>query len=262
MNADNQQKLVNYVKNGGKLIISPLLPTKDLNHNDCTIFVDELNIDIIDRKDWQMIKVLDIDSISSAYTQAYNVSEGFSYRENTNEVIGFVKDYGQGKVVVFGAGMISEHYYKINAYHQVAKQIGVDSIVKCDDWLNVFVRKGEKGTFIFINNLDEYDKKSTFTYKDQVLFEGRELKIPMRKGYILPIDWSVNEDILVKYATCEFSSLKEDEKEITLIASTNQEAHILIETNLQLEISNGELIKQNNQYKIITNSDTIIRIKK
>lgn len=32
MNADNQQKLVNYVKNGGKLIISPLLPTKDINH--------------------------------------------------------------------------------------------------------------------------------------------------------------------------------------------------------------------------------------
>lgn len=262
MNENIQQKLVNYVKNGGQLIISPLLPTKDLNQNDCTIFIDELNIDIIDRKDWQMIKVGDIDNISSPYTQAYNVKDGFAYRENSNEVIGFVKEFGQGKVVVFGAGMISEHYYKIDAYHHVAKQIGIDSIVKCDDWLNVFVRKGERGTFIFINNLDEYDKESTFIYKNQLLFEGRKLTIPMRKGFILPIDWFINDDVLVKYSTCEFISLKEDDKQIELVATTNQVAHILIETNLQLEISNGQLNKENNKYKIITNRDTVIRVKK
>lgn len=260
MNRENQKRLADYVKNGGKLIISPLLPTKDLNLNECTILIDELEIDINDRKDWQMVDVLDIDNISAVYTQSYNVKDGFARRDGTDEVIGFTKDYGKGKIVVFGVGMISEHDYKIKAYHEVAKQIGVDSLVKCDEWLNVFVRKGEKGTFIFINNLDEYDKVSTFTYKEELLFDGKKISIPMRKGLILPLNWHVNENIFIKYSTCEFTALNENEKIVELKASTKEAAYIYLKTPYQIEISNGNIIKtSDNEYKISIKEDCIIK---
>ncbi len=261
MNEASQRKLVDYVKNGGNLIISPLLPTQDLNKNACTVFIDELAIDIKDRKDWQMIDVCETDNLSGIYTQSYNVEDGFAYRENTNDCIGFVKNYGSGKVVIFGAGMISEHNYKIQAYGKVAEQLGLDSIVKCDDWLNIEVRSGKNGTFLFVNNLDEYEKETVFTYKNELLFDGHKLTVPMRKGLILPINWQVTENVKVNYATCEFVDFKESPEEVTLKAKAINNERIVIESPYQLSSTNCEIEKTGvNQYKLLTESNTIIEI--
>jgi len=261
MNEFSQRKLVNYVKNGGKMIISPLLPTKDLNNKECTILIDELQIEIDHRKDWQSINILDLDNVISMYTQSYHVPSGFAVRENTQDIVGFAKNIGLGKIVVFGAGILSEHDYKIEAYGLVAKQLELESIVKTDDWLNISVRKGLNGTFIFINNLDEYEKQSTFTYKNKILFDGKVLTIPMRKGLILPIDWRINDQIIVKYATCEFISKEEDSNKVTLKALAIDEEWIVIETPYEIEVASGNIIKEShNLYKITTNKNTLVEI--
>ncbi len=262
MNEFSQKKLVNYVKDGGKLIISPILPTKDLNNINCTILIDELDIEIENRKDWQMIDIENLDNISCFYTESYVVDEGFAYREATKDIVGFKKNIGLGQIVVFGAGIVSEHDYKIASYGLVTKQIGLESIVNADEWFNISVRKGENGTFLFINNLDEYEKESKFIYQNQTLFDGKSLNIPMRKGLILPIDWHVTDNVVIKYSTCEFVSKEEDLKELKLQVKAIAEEWILIETPYSIMISDGQIINiKQNQYKIILNCNYLVNIK-
>jgi len=261
INKKIQRKLANYVKNGGKLLITPYLPTKDFNQNACTVLVDELNIKRVDRKEWQSIRVVDIDNVISMITETYDEENSFAYIERNKQTVGFIKSYGQGKLVVFGAGIISEHDHHMDAYFEAVAQLGIDSIVKTDDWLNVLVREGETGTFLFINNLEEYDKNTTITYKGELLFEGKKLRIPIRKGLILPINWRITDDLLIKYSTGEFTSCIIYDDIITLSLQALDEEWIVLETTHDIFVENGRVVELGeNNYKIFTKSNCEVSI--
>jgi len=261
VNEKIQRKLVNYVKNGGKLLITPYLPTKDFNQNSCTVLIDELQLKPLERKEWQSIQVDTIDNVIAMITETYDELNAYAYIENNKQTVGFVKSYGQGKLIVFGAGMISEHDHHMDAYFEVIKKLDIDSIIKTDDWLNVMVREGENGTFLFINNLEEYDKYTTFTYKNELLFEGKKLRVPIRKGLILPINWKIDEELLINYSTGEFTACKVSDDIVYLTLQALDEEWVVLTTTYDVFVENGRIIELgNNQFKIVTNSNCKVTI--
>ena len=253
MHADTQRKLLQYVEEGGNLILSPLVPTKDFDNRECTILIDGLDISIKGRKDWSFINVEDIDNIGTFVTQYYDVSSGFATLEDDeDQVVGFVKDHGKGKVVVFGGGIYCEHTHKVLAYGKVLEQLNIKPVVQTDDWLYTQVRKGPKGMFLFIHNLDEYDKSSRFVYHEEPLFDDTPLVIPARKSVILPINWSVTDDVKVIYSFCEFNKINitNDQIELGVRAFTN--GSIKLKTNNDLWVENGSAIKLSEDTYLIT----------
>lgn len=262
MDAPVQQKLLDYVNNGGKLILQPIMPTKDFNQNDCTILIDGLGISIKDRSDWQFIDVEDIDNIGSVYSQSFNVTEGFAHREGRpQEIVGYKQTVGKGEIVVFGVGFLCEHDYKIEAHGRVARQAGLEALVKTDAWLNIQVRRGEKGTFLFINNLEDYAKTSTFNYKNEQLFDGKPLTLPMRSGLILPINWQVSEDLRVLYSTAEVTNKVVTDEKTVLDIKANGEEWIKLQTPGEVTVKNGHVINEgNNTYKVIAFQASLVEI--
>ena len=206
MREDAQQKLVEYMKHGGKLFIFPELPTKDLSDRPCTILKDYIDVEIEQKVYGKRVNINGHDSVNCHSAQIYKVDHGFATLDLDHEKItGFKKSVDQGVVYVFGMAIKSDWDYIDQITNEVFKEMGINSSGVADEWLHVAIRSGEDGNFIFINNFEEFDKASRMTFLNQDMFDGFIFKLPMRKGLILPYNWKVKNDFTILYSTSEIT---------------------------------------------------------
>lgn len=253
MAKETQEKLLRYVEEGGTLILSPLLPTKDFDHRECRVLVDALNIAIKGREDWKFITFEDLDNIGTVVTQYYDEEKGFaSLEDDPKKVVGFLKKHGKGKVVIFGAGILTEHVHKAYAYGKVLDVLHIKPLVETDQWLYTQVRQGPKGTFLFIHNLDEVHKSSRMQLDQELLFDGIPLIIPPRKSVILPIKWQAADDVLVIYSTAEVIHMKTTDERVELAIDAFDKGVIKIETTGQVWVDHGTAIQLTETTYLVT----------
>lgn len=237
-----QVKLLQYIIDGGILILFPEIPLYDMKGEGCTVLKEALNVDIVKEIHGTFITVEDIDSTKIDKAQVYDIDEGFSYiDENNNLICGFSKKLGTGKAIVFGVCTQCDYHYKLDIYERIANQAGIYPMITSDEWLECSIRRHEKGEFLFVHNFDEYDKV-TKLYKDKApLFDGNPLYVPMRNGLILPINWRIFDDFEVVWLTGELVHNCKDENEITLsIKSYRPGTYAKIKTsNYQLLFNNS-----------------------
>ncbi len=204
MREDAQVKLVDYVKEGGKLFIFPELPTKDLLDRPCTILKDYIGVAIDQKVYGKRVNINGHDSVNCHAAQIYDVNEGFATLDlDHQKVTGFHKKIDLGIVYVFGMAIKSDWDYIDQLMYEIFQEIGLRSSGISDEWLNVSIRSGEEGDFIFIHNFEEFEKRSKISFLGCDLFDGYTFTIPMRQGLMLPYRWKITEDFTVQYATAE-----------------------------------------------------------
>jgi beta-galactosidase len=251
MSEQVQRKLVKYVKSGGKLIISPQLPIFNMKAQPCTILKDECGIHISDTTDWQFTNLFGLDSVQAVITQAFDDGNPILKRESDAKPLLIEKTVDQGQIIVMGVGMISDHDYKMKSYQQMAHYAGIKSAFKTKEWLNISIRTSKKGQFLFIHNLDDYEKEEIIYYHDKPLFDGTCLTVKPRSGLILPLNWKVHENCFIHYSTAEICCLKTSANELELTIKLNQEEEkLLLETNYHIS---GE-------HAIMTSSDKLTHV--
>lgn len=165
MDADTQQLLVDYVKQGGHLILYPAIPTYDLYLNPCTILKDQLGLEFKLIESPNKVKVFDVDDVFSVFRQkqVFNCKqdEAIAFTEN-DEVCGLKKSFGQGSIVALGFAFgytSDEHLHiveKIIKLSKIKLQLKVS-----DPDIQFVVRKGGKYSYYFLINY--HNQKKTFT---------------------------------------------------------------------------------------------------
>lgn len=241
MRKDAQEKLKKYVEEGGKLFLFPEIPTKDLNDKPCTILKDFINVEILDKTYGKRVNLNGHDSVNCHFAQIYDTNQGFASLDlDHQKITGFKKAIHKGMIYVFGMAIKSDWDYIDQFTYEVLKDMGVSRIETLTEWLNVYIRTGDFGSFIFIHNFEEFDKYSKIIVDKKVLFDGFEFCIPMRKGLILPIDWKVREDFTLKYSTCEITHINLNTHEVSMTFKPNCEHDvILFEGNYQIKDKEG-----------------------
>lgn len=109
MNEGDQQKIVDYTLKGGKTIIFPNLPDREMNGEKCALIREALNIqplgsDVIDSP---LIDIMGHEDIKCANPQVIYRESDFSHgeiiaRNITGNVCGFNKTLGKGQVIHLG----------------------------------------------------------------------------------------------------------------------------------------------------------------
>lgn len=257
MDEDVQNKLVQYVNDGGKLVLFPAVPTMDMKGNPCTKLLEALEVEIQESLWHKYVELEGMDSVGGGYIEIYkgrNLQSFAHLQESPDKTCAFEKNLGKGKVVVFGIGLELEHYFKDVLVEKLAARIENYPVTKRNDYIDVSFRSilGTDTKFMFIQNYDEYEKSMVFDYLGETLFDGQEVTVGARNGLILPLNYKISKDIEIIYSTCELTY--KEENEIQVFCKQSSE---IMKFNKKPEVTSSEvdfkIIEVGTQFKLLIN---------
>jgi beta-galactosidase len=212
--AKTQQKLVDYIQKGGKMILAGRMCVEDFNHQACTILQDAIGIRQINGGlpfEAKTISVFDHDDVPVSFLETYTggFDEVFA-RYEKDEIVGFIKNSDKGEVMVFGAAMPVDTLEELDIVEQMANMMDCPALFTMSNWADIRLSCGENGSFLFINNYQDDPIETTIALKNEPLFGGNAVCIAARQGLILPLDWQFTEGVMIHYVTSEIVEITDD----------------------------------------------------
>ena len=127
------------------------------------------------------------------------------------------------------------------------------------EWADVRLSRGEQGSFLFVHNFQDDPLETRLEFQGKAMFGGSPIRLPARRGLILPLAWQVSQGVLLDYCTAEITQviveagrlvLKTEpavfEAELTLAGYGCAGGAILEETEqarrVQVHGENGEIV--------------------
>ena len=209
--APTQLKLVDFLHQGGKLILVGRICIEDFDHQPCTVLKDALGITGVTTYEPYVshdITILNHDDVPVSFLETYkgNFDEVLA-TTSEGEMVGFFKQVGKGQVIMLGASLTAHKLQDMDILHQFGLKMGCQPLFTLDEWADVRISRGEKGNFLFIANYQDDPVSPHVIYDGLTLFNGFQVYLPARRGMILPINWQVNDGVTLDYATCEVTEV-------------------------------------------------------
>ncbi|RZT21488.1 beta-galactosidase [Fictibacillus sp. BK138] len=215
-----QEKLVNYLQDGGKILLYGEVPLFDMEGKDCIILADALNVKYKSYSRDSHRHYLSIygdgwaegqPEIRSYFAQGFEVGESVTpilRVYGSDDICGFESEVGSGRaIVVAGAYRCDLPFFK-----KALERLGATAQLTHDfKHHGIFMtstsnREGER--FIHLLNLDGFDKEFTVTDGEDVLFEGRKILLQSKDGVMLPMNLSLG-NVKIAYSTAEIEAVYE-----------------------------------------------------
>ena len=202
-----QQKLAEYILQGGKLILAGRICETDLSGSPCTILKDAIGIQgvktdppftgsLVDAFDYVDIPVSFLETYTGSYDEVFAISK-------EGETAGFIQSCGKGQVMVFGAAMTADTLDDLDVVHQMALKMECQPLFHLEPWADARISCGANGDFLFLANYQEDPVDTVVNYENHPLFGGNAIHLPARRGAILPLDWQAHEGIRIHFITSE-----------------------------------------------------------
>jgi beta-galactosidase len=216
-----QQKLVDYVQQGGKLILAGRVCVEDFDHKPCTILADALGIQTIETVSSVLypqiyIDIFDYEKIPVSLVESYTGEFDEVFARRDNNIVGFVKGVGAGRVMMLGASMLVTALEDLAIVEQMALRLEIPRLFEMEDWLDGRVSVGENGRFLYLNNYQDDSVSTTISYQNENLFDGHAVQLAARTGLILPLEWQMTPDIMIHYVTSEIVDVLPNGSTLTL----------------------------------------------
>ncbi|MBI3265825.1 MAG: beta-galactosidase [Chlamydiae bacterium] len=225
MDAKTQEKVLEFLNQGGKAIFYPTLPKVDLEGRPCEILRQGLGVtgDSLFCPTETKVQFFDHEGVNSfPLMTIFNGNNASPVAKIAGKVCGIEKKIGKGKATILGTlpnYQIAEH---LDVFKAFLDQGGVLPQVTCDEPDVVcHLRKGPAGSFLFVLNFHPVEKEMVI----EILIQGKKVRIPSKKrlaipgtsGQIFPIDWSVpNSRLKILYATSELLGTQVEEGKVAL----------------------------------------------
>lgn len=213
-----QQKLMDYLNAGGRLVLAGRLPVEDETRAPCTLLLEALDVEIgtsdpMPYPFWHTtdITVFGHDDIPARFIESYSgaFDEVFATRAS-GEVVGFRKQVGAGFALVLGATVSAHTLVDIGLYDQMAEILGIPRLLTMQTWLDARISRGEQGSFLFLNNYQDDPYTTTLALHGQPLFGGHPITLAAHRGMVLPLDWQPAPGVTIHYATSEIKAVRQE----------------------------------------------------
>ena len=269
LSAKIQTKLLEYVQNGGNLILQGRVPRFDEEGHPCTILADAFEIsnfayDTSKHKHHIVLQGVGVmngqKEASSWYYECFDAQnvtpllQGYA----TQKPCAILKEIGKGKVVAISCGY--KCYFPF--YEQLIKLLSIKQSLSHDIQVlgkGVFITETinpENETLLYLMNLDDIDKKFTVFSENTPLFNGRQVHLPKLDALTLPINLNTPWGKIL-YSTVEIQGISsnsvtfrntEDFSEIYMFSLT-----MPVEEDF-IEITFSELRRYGYRYRIKTDN--------
>ncbi len=220
-----QQKLVDYVRGGGRLILIGRLPVEDEDGRPAVLLREALGIGAVRAfvpDQTHEIAMFDHAHVPARFLEAYEGEfEEVVAHSQFGEIVGGVKRLGKGLVMLLGAAFPANTLEDIALLDGIATKMGIAPLFQMSEWLDVRLSEGENGSFLFVQNYQDDPVESVICLNKQSLFGGEPLRVEARRGLILPLEWRVTDGVLLHYLTAEVTALLRGAGEVALHTSPN-----------------------------------------
>ncbi|MFH1791664.1 MAG: beta-galactosidase, partial [Candidatus Omnitrophota bacterium] len=179
MDKATQQKLAQYVRQGGNLILYYQVPDKDLSLRTETCLIDSLGIGEIAKSRENLISIDGKDYLTEAETSVFKAGNAkvLARTMKGNKPCAIKKKVGKGQVLIVGFGLTHTFDYHIDITRQMCREIGVkapDDSLSPD--LHRVKRENRKTRFTFIFNYHD-EPKSAVVEKRRIALKSRSAAI-------------------------------------------------------------------------------------
>jgi beta-galactosidase len=222
--ADVQQKLVEYLHQGGRLILVGRICEETFDHTPCTILRDAIGIQGI-YSDAPFtpanIQVFDEADVPVSFMETYVGEFDDVFATSADKrTVGFIKHIGAGQVMVLGAAFATNTPEDLAILEQMAQRMDCPRLLTMSDWVDVRLSEGENGSFLFVSNYQDDPIETIISADDIPLLGGHKVSLPARRGVILPLEWQVRAGIVLHYLTSEVIEVIQEKER--LIFKTEQ----------------------------------------
>lgn len=201
-----QLKIVNYINNGGNVLLYPEIPVYNMNGEKCEILKNFINTDIVSDMIYRFADVLGTECIAVNSAQTYSglkSNEILGKIEETDETAVFQRKIGKGKIIVMGINFEMNFIHHKNFIKEIMSYFGVKKhtdIISED--INLSVKKYKESYLFFINNFDEYEKEFSIKISGKDISEGNKFKIKGKSGLLLYRNLNLGNTVL-EYSSAE-----------------------------------------------------------
>jgi beta-galactosidase len=253
MDEDVQRRLADYVKQGGKLVLFPEIPSHDRSGRPCRVLAEELDLG-----EWEtvtgisVVDVLGIESVMCRQRLRFTRFEGEPLAIFTEgvkrETAAIRKRAGGGEIVVLGLGMGHDYHYQTDVIRAVAGLLGISAHLEADDpHLHLVERTGDGVSFVFVMNYDEEERSGVISERGVPLFGGQRIVLPPRSGALFVRKWAVAAGLEIEYATAEPVGLETEENLVKLTVKPvgcHGRVCVNLAENWRLEGETGRIVRE------------------
>ncbi|MFW5725267.1 MAG: beta-galactosidase [Bacteroidota bacterium] len=227
MNAADQQTLVDYISEGGKLMIFPYIPDRDMLQQPCTLLRDALGIspagtevidsplvDVMGRRDIKCANpqvIYDGSSLQNAEPIAYTL---------TGSICGFVKPYGRGEVMHLGTWLGYDTEAHKPVYMALLSRLGGKLQQAASSNNNISVRQrftAQNQALLFAGNYFNEQQFAALSYThpakgERVNFplSGKEMLYPPLYAIVTPVCLQLQKELLLLHTTSDILDVTAD----------------------------------------------------
>ena len=217
MHAELQQKLVDYLHAGGKLLVYGELPLFDMLARPCTVLADALGLRPLGTlhsdhrfflsllaRGWAAPRP----EVRSHFAQLWQPSRGdVLWRVyGSDQACGFDIQLDAGRAIVVTAALPGDIQFVRSALERLGAPAGLRH--DCPEygiWMTTTESHGER--VLHLLNLDGFAKTLHVSEHGTPLFDGRSLELGARTGLLLPLGLRFG-DVEIVYATAEIAAVE------------------------------------------------------
>jgi beta-galactosidase len=228
MDRPTQAKLVEYVRQGGRLVLGPTVPTTDLNGQPDTTLADGLGLSVTGGQKGNLIRSNGEDLWVQGPVQTYAAKDEIKRFIDTSFGAAVLQARaGKGQVLAVGFGLPHMFDHFRHWVRQWGESLGVSPRIQTDPWdLQASLRMSGESGFLFLFNYHFTEKKGSVSVtlpgsKKKIRWPRRgALTLPPLAGRVLPINIELGSGAVWSYSTAEVLDLKFDGKKLTAVLKT------------------------------------------
>ncbi|WP_181347165.1 beta-galactosidase [Thalassobacillus sp. CUG 92003] len=223
MAKDLQQRLADYVKAGGYLVLYPEIPLWDRHGRPCTVLQEALQLgqwEHLPGNDY--LDVLGVDSVNVKQRLAFHKNEGkrvaVFQRNGSDETAAYTKQVGDGTIMVLGFGIRNDFDYQVEVIQELAREIGISpAFTSSNAELSIVQRKNDQTSFVFVTNYDDIQQSGVIYEQGKALFDGIPVTLPHRSSVLCLQHYPLTDGVMIDYATVELERVDEHEDRLLLM---------------------------------------------
>ncbi len=211
---DLQQKLIDYHKQGGKLILAGECPTRNLLGQEDTLLLDYLGIRSKPvMVDWEVPFI--------TLTRRHPIREAQSFRSYFAQVTES-KDQPLFQLMNTNesVGVLGNRFALISSSYPGHLEVTIDILNHLDVTSNlqlmdhqghlIALMQGDKDPHLLhLINLDHFDQKVKISYRGKPLFQGKSLDVFSQDAMMLPLDFTIPQGKIID-STAELLEIHDD----------------------------------------------------
>jgi len=233
MNAIDQQVILNYLLAGGKVVMFPAIPDREMNQQPCTILQDAVGFkpSVIEVIDSPLIDIFHLKDIKCANPQLIYSENSLAdaeviARNIKGNVCGFRKKIGNGSIIHLGTWIGFDTEGHKPAYEALLKTSGAK--LRQADTGNEFLTArqrftADKKAILFAGNYynEEHAGKISYTHPEtgeriSIPYSGNAITWPALYSILTPVCMPVSEGLNILHSTSDILNVAVDSNQIQI----------------------------------------------